>query len=202
MWDIIPVLDEIKSLCISNKKIGIFCSGGFDSTVLLYTMVKTISDNRIDCDLVVYTVPRYDDSARHVDRITKWVFGVIPLQYSIKHVGDPDLHHSQQVRSGVIQSLKHDRDVLILGDTMIPEHLLEGSPTRVRSPIDNIVQPFFEYDKRLTLQIAQHYGILDNVAELSHTCTDSKDLRCGKCWQDGERAWAFNSLGLVDVGTM
>lgn len=202
MRNIITVINEIESKIKSSPNIGLFLSGGFDSTTLAYTVLDIISKNNYESKIVYYTVPRYDDSELHSNRIVRWLNSRYSINTNIKIVGDPDLHHSQQVISGIKECLKEDSTVtLFLGDTKNPDDLPNG-PIRIVSKYDYIYQPFIEYDKTITLQIANHFNIINDVSLISHTCTESKKIRCNKCWQCKERIWAFNKLNYIDVGLM
>jgi 7-cyano-7-deazaguanine synthase in queuosine biosynthesis len=42
----------------------------------------------------------------------------------------------------------------------------------------------------------------EELMNITHSCTEQKNGRCGKCWQCTERAWAFDKLGKTDTGTL
>jgi 7-cyano-7-deazaguanine synthase in queuosine biosynthesis len=96
-------------------------------------------------------------------------------------------------------------ECVIGADTTNPTVELPGlAPVRV--PVEeqdkwqNYKLPFLHLDKSHTVQLAHDLG-LDWLPKMTHTCTESPDIRCGQCWQCNERAWAFNLLGLEDTGT-
>jgi 7-cyano-7-deazaguanine synthase in queuosine biosynthesis len=92
---------------------------------------------------------------------------------------------------------------LIVADTKNPDdYLSQEGPERIPSNNKILMQPLLNHDKRTTLLLAQDMKVLDKVSEISHTCTESKTLRCTLCWQCLERAWAFSKLGLTDMGNM
>jgi len=196
------VLNNIASKISKNKKIGIFCSGGFDSTLLLYFLFKTIYDNDVNTTVTIYIIPRHDNSLVHGERVVAWIANKFQsIEYVNWIVGNPDLPHYEQVRSGVIESLNGDNSLLILGDTKNPPDDTNG-PTRIKAQTPIVYQPFFNYDKRVVIQLAEKLNILDEIARITHTCTESIGLRCKNCWQCQERAWAFNSLNIADRGLM
>lgn len=198
------IVKEIKKILDQHKVIGIFISGGLDSAVLAYLLHKYKSE---DHEFLFYTVPRYDDSFFHAKRIIKYLDD--EFNYSNRMpilLGSPDLHHSQQVLSGIrIAVRQHKAGVLVLGDTALPyDQSLsteQSAPIRNRSDHWYIKQPFIDFTKKDTVQLAVDMN-LTQLIELSHTCTESKLLRCNVCWQCRERAWAFKECGKVDLGTM
>lgn len=199
------ITKTIEQLVKSHDRLGLFISGGFDSTTLFYLLCKTMQTVNPSIELLIFTVPRYDDSVIHANRVFEWIKSEFPeLRLSSEHVGNPDLHHTKQVTNGINQvTYQHKRLQLIVGDTKNPdEYLGQPGPERPSSDSSLVMQPFLEYDKTTVLQLALDMGVLDKISEISHTCTESKTLRCNMCWQCKERAWAFKKLELTDVGTM
>lgn len=198
MWS----LDNLTFKLIKAPRIGLFISGGFDSAVLAYLICKLKCDNKLSTEIIIFTVPRYDDSYRHAKNIVNWLENQFQITLEHQIVGDPNLHHSKQVSSGIVQAQKLNPTVLlIIADTQNPPEELGGlGPVRIRSQSALIYQPWFDLDKTETIKLAQELKILDQVAILSHTCTERTELRCGICWQCQERQWAFNKLNLIDVG--
>jgi 7-cyano-7-deazaguanine synthase in queuosine biosynthesis len=198
MWS----LDNLIFKLIKAPRIGLFISGGFDSATLAYLICKLKCDNKLSTEIIIFTIPRYDDSHRHAKNIVNWLEN--QFQITLKHqiVGDPSLHHSKQVSSGIDQAKKlNPKVLLIIADTQNPLEELGGpGPVRIRSQSALIYQPWFDLDKTETIKIAQELGVLDQIAKLSHTCTESIELRCKSCWQCRERQWAFNKLNIPDIG--
>jgi hypothetical protein len=150
-----------------------------------------------------FTVPRYDDSVIHATRIIKFLDDRFNNTVSNLHVvGNPVLHHSEQVRSGLAESvnLYTHMDVFLLADTRNPTELSSG-PNRKRAVSAKIMQPFFDLTKKDTVQLCIDIS-QQEIMKLSHTCTESKLLRCSTCWQCRERAWAFEQCKYVDPGEM
>jgi 7-cyano-7-deazaguanine synthase in queuosine biosynthesis len=198
------VIESINGTIINHKEIGIFISGGFDSAVLGAYVFSHITKNHLDRTVVMYTVPRYDDSVVHAKRVCDWLTERFPeVKFTTITVGSGEGHHSGQVLSGIEEALRTSNRTILLADTKIPDEDVVGeSPQRVKSKGPRVIQPFFEYDKTMTIKLAESMDILDEVSKISHTCTESKTLRCGGCWQCNERSWAFTKLSLVDKGTM
>ena len=123
----------------SNNRVGFLISGGFDSGLLLYASCLICKQNDIIPNFVILTVPRYDDSVVHSNRIVSWINSSFDLSLHPMVVGNPDLHHSQQVLSGLQEAHKKNlADLFLLADTANPPTLPNG-PIRNRSPITCIL---------------------------------------------------------------
>jgi hypothetical protein len=194
-------LDNLRSILTpfltDNKKIGFFVSGGFDSSLLLYTSLMLIQEIKISIITKIFTVPRYDDSRRHAENVIGFINKKFKKNLQHKIVGNPNIHHSLQVLSG-IKEVIGQVDYLFLGDTKNPEHLLNG-PIRIKSTDNRIIQPFFHWTKKDTVALAIELGLTD-LMTISHTCTESIEYRCRHCWQCEERRWAFTENNYVDPG--
>jgi 7-cyano-7-deazaguanine synthase in queuosine biosynthesis len=197
MFTLTELKNNITPLLISDKKIGFLISGGLDSSILLYVSLMIMQEKNIEKSPMIFTVPRYDDSSRHSQNIINWMQKIFQKNLKIIIVGNPDLHHSVQLTSGIYESLKYV-DTIFLGSTKNPDHLLNG-PVRQKSKIDRIVKPFFYWTKKDTVALAIELGLTD-LMTISHTCTESIEYRCKHCWQCQERRWAFTENNYVDPG--
>lgn len=192
----------IKCALHTWNNVALSLSGGFDSTLLAWTTLKILAETGWKNKVWVATVARSDDSVKHSSRISEWLKSQYPhIMLNWKIVGNPQLHHSQQVSSGITDILVNSDSVVLLGDTKNPQDL-PGGPRRTISTNPRVVQPYIEHDKRYTVSFAAEYGQLNTIASLSHTCTESVNLRCGLCWQCRERAWAFSKTKHTDTGVM
>lgn len=191
---------DLSRVLSDNDTVGFLVSGGFDSALLLYICCMIKDQQGLSTRFEIFTVPRYDDSRRHAQRVVDFVSLRHGIDLPIFIVGDPSLHHSQQVMSGIAPSLERSQCVL-LADTSNPESLPDG-PVRIRSDHPAIIQPFFDFTKKDTVALAIELGIVDYVAMVSHTCTESVELRCFQCWQCRERAWGFSQNNYIDPGKM
>jgi 7-cyano-7-deazaguanine synthase in queuosine biosynthesis len=93
-------------------------------------------------------------------------------------------------------------DLYLLGDTAIPDDLSGAdAPGRSKASSEKWMQPWFDLTKDHVVKLMRDLD-LDEVMELTHTCTESTGVRCGKCWQCRERAWAFGRAAITDTGGM
>ena len=189
-----------------DKKYGIMLSGGLDSAVLMYLILK---ENK-NINIQSFSIPKHDGSHMFVDRILEY-FG---SQFDIEIpdtilVGDPNVHHSQQSTQAIKQIFKEypELDFVYFATNQNPQHNFdyssypEGSyPNRVKtSPHPKILMPFIEMYKDEILKI-----VFDNdqieLLKITHSCTEQRTGRCGQCFQCNERAWAFRQLDNPDPG--
>lgn len=190
---LLPILD-------SDDTFGFFVSGGFDSGLLLYVACLIRETHKLNSTFKVYTVPKHEDSAIHASNIVAWINGHFNIKLQPVFVGDPNQHHSLQVISGINVARSQCKN-LILGDTTNPDCMQDvpGAPRRQRTTTE--MQPFFEWTKKETVALAAELGLIE-LMQISHTCTESKSIRCAKCWQCNERAWGFRENNYTDPGTM
>jgi hypothetical protein len=202
------IIEELTSILKSKSVIGLFVSGGFDSTVLAYTLHQLRNELQTNNTFKFFTIPRFEDSAIHARRIIKSIdqyFSQPASQHIL--VGNPYLHHKLQVMSGfeyvskfMDTNERYKADAYIFSDTLNPTSLPNG-PERNKAPSPLVYQPLFKYTKDETVNIMIQRN-LHHIMDLTHTCTNSKLLRCTECWQCQERAWAFSKCGVKDTGTM
>jgi 7-cyano-7-deazaguanine synthase in queuosine biosynthesis len=190
----------------SNINYGIMLSGGLDSAVLMYLILK---ENK-NINIQSFSIPKHDGSHMFVDRILEY----FKAQFNIDIpntilVGDPNVHHAQQSTRAVEQIFKQYPTIefVYFATNQNPQHEFdyspypEGSyPNRVKvSPHPKILMPFIEMYKDEILKI-----VFDNnqeeLLQLTHSCTEQKTGRCGQCFQCNERAWAFRQLDRTDPG--
>jgi hypothetical protein len=198
------ILKNLENVMNNHKNIGLLISGGFDSTLLSYLAHSYRRENNTNNTFEFFTVPRYDDSTIHAERIINYLYKEFDVSWPWHIVGDPDLHFTQQVASGIREVLLTDNylniDMLLTGDNIIPPKWATGPP-RKRGEHPRLYKPFFDYTKDTMVQLAIDMNLTE-IMTITHTCTESKTLRCNMCWQCKERAWAFKKCNYTDPGTM
>lgn len=217
------ILKIIEDLVKTNDTIGVFVSGGVDSTILSYLLHDARAKYKPSLSIKYFCVRRPDDSAQHARRVVDYIDSVFNLKESvINYVGDGSLHHRDQVKSGIIEAMQnYEFDILLTGVTLNPENanppemlqnyeygrfvdpdgFVYNGPTRVESKHPKLFNPFWNYTKKDTVKIIKDFNLVD-IPNITHSCTASKTTKCGKCWQCCERAWAFAKNDMIDTGTM
>jgi hypothetical protein len=189
-----------------DKKYGIMLSGGLDSAVLMYLILK---ENK-NVNIQPFSIPKQDESHMFVPKILEFFEVLFDIEIpSTILIGDSSVHHSQQSTVAIKQIFKDYAEInfIYFATNQNPTHNFDydryskGSyPDRVKaSPHPKILMPFIEMYKDEILKI-----VFDNdqgeLLKITHSCTEQKTGRCGQCFQCNERAWAFRQLDKTDPG--
>jgi 7-cyano-7-deazaguanine synthase in queuosine biosynthesis len=183
-----------------DRKYGILLSGGLDSAVLCYLMIK----ENPNIDLQIFTIPKYDGAAVHASNVVEHFNQKFKLSLpNPVHVGNPDVHHSFQTFIAVKDILKnYSIDVLYMAVNTNPPELnkLKWAPVRkLESKHEKVQYPFARMHKDEIVQLMFAEG-QEDLADITHSCTEQSIGRCNRCWQCTERAWAFSKINKVDTG--
>ena len=194
------------------KKIGLSVSGGADSALLVYYLMKNTTS-----ELHFFTFA----SAEKFNRSATAAFNVITKCRELTHRSDIHMHlHYAPVQerlqiidfmvsavdSGIV-------DVLITGTTSIPhKEVCENfivklpedisarrDPTKIKPLWTNSNKIYHPMTNLTKMDIANAYrelGILDTVFPLTVSCEslDNIETHCGQCWWCEERLWGFGRL--------
>ena len=186
----------------THSKIAMFVSGGLDSAILYYLLLKA----NAEMDNIHYIHPFVIARTEGSKHFTRPVIAHIHSQFNMpytepKLVGDPSLPGHMQVRSGG-ESAIHMGYTQLYGGliSQLPEHKIDEEPADVVE--DDIVKlPFAGINKShvvdLILQFKQ-----EPLFYLTHSCSILEIGRCHTCNGCRERTWGFSQLGLVDPGTI
>lgn len=185
-----------------QTRYGIMLSGGLDSAVLLYLMLKACSTANIQ----IFYIAKHDGSYRYLDKIISYLnseFNII-LPSPIK-VGSPDIPHTQINQTGIRHVLYKYPEVekLFIGINQNPPQpwgdpkwVFPVRPTENTNP--RLDMPFIALHKSHIVDLALQENQQD-LLKLTHTCTEQVTGSCMKCFQCNERAWAFEKLNAQDL---
>lgn len=180
---------------------GIMLSGGLDSAVLLYLMLK-------DCptaSIQPFYIAKHDGSHNYIPGIISYLENVFqaklpkPIQ-----VGTPDIHHTVINQTGIREALIKYPNIryLYIGINQNPPQpwgnpnwIFPVRPTENTNP--RLVMPFMMLYKTHIVDILLQENQRE-LLKLSHTCTEQPVGNCGVCFQCGEREWALEQLGVQD----
>jgi 7-cyano-7-deazaguanine synthase in queuosine biosynthesis len=202
------------------KRVGVQVSGGADSALVLYTLVKCIKD----ADIYVITGSLNTENNFNEQYAKDVVAEVIRLTdtKSIKeHIFKRQRKRGEQAgtdpnviyRKGMLHNVakKYNLDLMLNGVTMNPPKgiLDEGRDERRDKPmpltvedewiVSPIFRPFAQTDKR---SIMKQYKILDimSLFEKTWSCegtiesTQNFTVPCRECWWCKERQWALEVI--------
>lgn len=195
------IIDAAMKIDIDIRlKYGILLSGGLDSSVLLYLIIK----NSPNINIQPFTIPKHDGAILYADPViehfNKKFNLLIPRTIP---VGDPNTHHRLQSKTATKEIFeKYKVDKLFIAINQNPPELssLPGAPQRdKKSNNPKILFPFVDLykDEILRIMIEEKQ---EDLADITHSCTERSIGRCTVCWQCTERSWAFSKIGILDTG--
>ena len=181
-----------------RKRIGVLVSGGMDSALLYYLLVKLNVESGLTHKITPYTILRKDGSSQYAPDIINHVHDLFNLPLTTTEiVGDPTLAENMQVETGARDALKKS-NILYMG--LIEE--LAAFTIGWRDPIkwnnsDSRLYPLKDLNKShivdLIIQFKQ-----EKLFELTHSCIMSG--KCYNCNGCNERSWGFEQMGYADPG--
>ena len=200
------------NLKIYEGPIGISCSGGADSSLLLYFLMKYSNDK-------IYILST-GNKARQFKNVT--ITNNV-IQKCIELTGNMNIeHHStfcdHQTLSNIFDKLDYYiKNKLInifytgitanppksITDTFIKKVTeVERDPTIMKDVLRNnnkAYTPWINIDKKKLAQIYKEYNLIDSLFVYTRSCEweaqnvkDPKLGHCGICWWCQERAWGFS----------
>jgi 7-cyano-7-deazaguanine synthase in queuosine biosynthesis len=200
---ILHVLDKTVKIEIdSDNHIGAMLSGGMDSALMLYIMLK---EKPLTTKLTVFNVPNPKDNAGYFStKIASFLEKKLNHPIPVQHIGNTTLPHNVIINHAGKYILENKLvDILYVGMNQNPPVTLPATGPWRRNPTDpipkNLAFPFIDLYKTHILEIYKQLDILE-LADITHSCTENVGKRCNICFQCHERAWAYRELGLVDNG--
>ena len=201
-----------------DKPVGILCSGGADSSILLYLLAKYTSH-----EIHVFTTATNAKGRSNVKPTINVVEKIIQLTGNINIVHHIRYLETQNIRALVLptepffnngsihvmysgETANPPEDVLARfngtqdADTLQRRNPNKVRPTYMEKEFGRICNPFLNIDKVKIAEIYKEYGLVDSLFPLTRSCeTLDKELQdaqahCGVCWWCEERQWAFSRL--------
>ena len=193
-------VSHVKDNIPEGKRIAVCVSGGWDSAVLWHIVYEECKKRGQICK--PYTVPKIDGALNYAKKVLENSgYDADPTV-----VGQVDSENpSDYVKSGVAEILSRGyADIVYVAmtayyDEMHADHDRGGTKG---TPFENIVrQPFAEMTKDKVVQMGFDLGIAEDIMDITHSCTELDEGRCGYCPWCKEREWAFTQINKVDRGT-
>lgn len=190
-----------------KTKIAVFVSGGLDSAILYYLILKANKEMNNLHEVVPYTVHRSEGSKYYARLVAAHIQSQfdLPITSPIL-VGDPTLPGNWQVRSGALSAYLKGCNHLYIGmikqldEHKIGEDVFDVDKTEKEYP-GILKVPFIELTKDKIIKLI----IENNQQQLfyfTHSCSILEVGRCNDCNGCNERIWGFKQLDVVDPGTI
>ena len=196
----------------NTKPVGISVSGGADSAVLLYVLLKNVTQ-----PLHIYTFLSEAKRAVAEPVVDRVINKCVELSGNNNIV-----HHKEYIDAqtpALIYGIMGDRvkqgevDIIYTGMTKFPPDdvintfnekleswLYENRKASEERPLyfgDNrFYRPFMNLDKKDISKLYSSLDLLDSLYPLTRSCENiySPDKHCGKCFWCEERHWGFGYL--------
>ena len=182
--------------------IGVVCSGGADSSMMLYELSRTLKQIKVFTFVLENNRPYNIIKSTDVINFCKGecdiihVINYIPAHLSIKEFIE---NH---------QSIFEDIDILFTGHTENPP--LDEVPPSTESNRDPgvdkeilehmgnfiAIHPYFNINKKGIVQKYKDYGVYETLWPLTWSCEGSEEhtkyytVPCNECWWCKEREWS------------
>jgi len=209
-------VDWFENFFKTNKKnIGLWLSGGTDSTLILYFLCKFITQtedfNRKIFPIIAVQTDNLNSKCEHktlliIEEIKKMYPKVI-----INELERMTYNRSPKELTRVVKQMKlrirskmfikkHSLDILIQGSTINPSKSI-GQSFETRDVYRDNAQieykeqyPWWSVDKKFTAYQYYKYNLMKNLFPLTESCTEDREhepFPCKKCFWCEEKYWAF-----------
>jgi hypothetical protein len=185
------------------SKIAIFISGGLDSAILYYLLLKANAEQGNLHQIIPFTVNRTEGSRYFARPVIAHVHSQFNIPYKEPHeVGDPSLPGHLQVMSGVNSVIHMGGFHSIYGGVIaqLPEHIIGYDPAPTGNP-EIIKLPFKDITKGYIVDLVIRHK-QEALFYLTHSCSILEIGKCNTCNGCNERNWGFAQRGLADPGTI
>jgi hypothetical protein len=199
---------EIKIDVQPNTNYGVLLSGGIDSAVMLYLIIKAFKEANIELNLKIFVIEKSDGSYMYVEDIINWINERCGVSLpSAIAVGDGTIVNSMINRSAlkdIFENKFKDINYVFIGlnqNPPAPFKMPGNYPPRPHNmPLPNrSPMPFLNLYKTHIIDLVFEHE-LEELFDLTHSCTEQRIGRCNFCFQCNERIWAFRQLGYRDTG--
>jgi Queuosine biosynthesis protein QueC len=190
------------SLPATPAKIGIFISGGMDSALLYFLLLRENQNLGNIHEITPLTIIRKEGSKYFAKLVIAHVNSCYNIAYTDPLiVGDNTLPEEEQVKSGVHEAWDLGFQMVYVGMIeQLPQHMIDWTPIPYRESA-KFRTPLKTLDKSYIVDLIKHYN-QEALFYITHSCSLLELGRCNHCNGCNERTWGFDQLGLVDPGTI
>ena len=169
-----------------NGEIAVSCSGGADSTILLYILAQNPYTQP-----KVYFIDKANSSRPALQACLDFINAKLGTTLVIE--SHPRTYEGHDIR-GEIYTISNKTGYLYTGVTRNPPVSVHdtGIPDRSLNGHKHIITPFDSLDKRVTIWLYEYFEVRD-LLELTYTCTESTPP-CNNCFACKERTWAIEMV--------
>ena len=189
---------------------GIFVSGGADSAILLYILMRYNKN-----PLRVYTISNLQRWGTQASVASNIILECIKLTGNTNithHISYTNDFTNEYMQEKLLEPVNNGEvNCIFTGTTALPPmdsyvnftHRADSYSEieRVSEKFKNtsykngkLLVPFFNLDKRSIASLYKHYNLTETLFTLTRSCFVNEHAHCGSCFWCEERFWAFGKL--------
>lgn len=179
----------------SEGTIGLYLSGGVESSLLLYLLSTQYFHRNIK--VCILTKPNRINLTA-VNNVLRWVETNTSKKVIREDIyPDPKWNPAKVIVSWG-NHLLHTKtiDMLITGGNDYPINILDNMPVRQYMEGKHVYHPFRGMLKTEIIQIYKKLNIVE-LLRMTHSCFDDMNTHCMKCVNCREREWALKEMNIV-----
>ena len=205
---------EIRLNIEENRRYGMMLSGGIDSGILLYLLLKAHGELGWKPNIQPFVMLKKNEMVQSSAAMVNYINTQFPydLPQPIE-VGNPDIHHRDQGEAAWREiSRKYPAiDYVFYASNATPTWDYSrwpkdaqgnpiGRPERSKGEGGMVWLPFLHLYKFHTVDLVFEHN-QEEMFRLARSCTQHiSGPRCGKCFHCRERAWGFACVSRDDPG--
>lgn len=196
---------------IKQGPVGILVSGGADSAMLLYLLMKEHTD-KIYIFSLASSFKNNLNAKCCIDVVSKCA--ELTGNQNFEHIMDychvqdssilfelPNKYLTEEKINWIYTGITKNPSATVTDTFIDPTtETHERDPSIVRDVIDNtrkVITPFTNIDKVQLSDLYKEYAVLDSLFSLTRSCETLDSIgfdHCGVCWWCEERNWGFGRL--------
>ena len=219
--DIYRNMQNYNNDCYENinvETIGIWMSGGADSSMLAYLLAKQIRDFDLNIKIQPLSVRRgRPNNPIYAGNVIDFIEEDLQIKMNDHIIYYPDINdeHQREIKefwdrddenfreglfqilySGITCNPPKDDDTIPLNKERSRDEDADR-PIVSKNGIRYYINPFFNINKKGLAKLYKEYGVLDTLFPKTFSCegsveeTKTHTQHCKRCWWCQERYWAF-----------
>lgn len=179
------------------QNIALLFSGGVDSTLLCYLLLKSIKEDQSNKVLTLYVLDRHNNPIEHSYRVLDLIkrkLSCTNIELKVLKIPKVENHLEVALATKLIEK-KHD--AILWGINQYPDDS-SIRPNHIFNFVEGnkLKFPFAFIQKDEIIKMFYQLGIED-ILPLTHSCGSDQATPCGTCFNCKERSWAYKSVGLT-----
>lgn len=181
---------------IQSNKIGVLVSGGLDSALLYFLLIKENLSTGSKFSIVPYTILRANGSEYYAQKVIGFIHEYFNIPaINLNYIGNIGLPEINQVESGISDILAVKVDYVYLGMIELREEHTKGIKVSKFNETPTRKYPFLRLQKSHIIDLVIQNNVLD-IISITYSCDMPGIVPCGNCNGCNERTWGLTQNGL------